>query len=475
MHRQWIQSTTLVMTACVCMSAAQNCIASDTAYAARQEVVPDFGQFVPAHTTNDRPKCEVTLERVTSAVPWGRGMTSVDGTLLVLSRGRHRGEGGIDRTINDHAGTLWVVDTSASEVVIPGGLAGEAVRSNATIFAQPTSPPFHLYDYDNPPELDLLMDRPYCALAFDGLSRNFFVCAYSGAEFASSFRKHSTDAVFRYDMRTDSWHVVEQHNPAELSVTEIGIVVSNEYYPHHDPAANPPPHGWTNGADGCIAVGRFLYVPAKDNHVVVQYDLENIRNDPDAGPPKSRPVLNSTVQVRYPGGEQEMQLLGPSSVAQDDGFLYVGYRTSSVVLRFALHEDGDIVRSADGKATADLIGVFEPWDTATGRSGNLYDIAIGPAGDVFVSMGTEGRIWRFAPDPAKPFFGNDQTDRPTTTPPFLDMSELLGRRTGCNNLFADHESGYLYISSRNNDTCGRIHGTIYRVQITENASTLPSP
>jgi hypothetical protein len=440
-------------------------------HAPKQEEVPDFGALVPAHPTDDVTEtspCKVALQRVTTAVPWGRGMAIADGELIVLSRGRHRGEGGVSQNLVDHAGTLWRIDPSVSEPVVPGAWAGDAVRNNAEVFAAPTAPPFHLYDFSAPSDEDILMARPYCALAFDEASRNFFICAYSGAELPDGFRKHATDAVYRYDLRDQRWHVVEQHDPDVVPREAFGAVISNEYYPHHDPATNPPPHGWVNGADGCIAAGDYLYVPAKDNHVVVQYDLDGIRREPSAGPPASRPVLGATMIISHPGGEQEMEVLGPSGVAVHGDYLYIGYRTSSVVVRVRLRSDGDIVRESDGRVKGELIAVFEPWDAGRKRSGNLYDIDMSASGDLFVSMGKEGKVWRISPDPARPFYGNDQSERPTTAPPFLNMTELVGRKTGCNNIFVDDEGGFLYVSSRNNDTGeGRIHGTIYRVALND--------
>jgi hypothetical protein len=152
-------------------------------------------------------------------------------------------------------------------------------------------------------------------------------------------------------------------------------------------------------------------------------------------------------------------------VAFHDDFLYIGYRTSSVVLRVPVDDEGDIVRRPDGRVAADLIAVFEPWNAETRRSGNLYDIAMSPGGDLFVSMGAEGRVWRITPDPAHPFYGNDRTERPTSGPPFLDMSALVGRKTGCNNI-AVGDDGFLYVSTRNNDNGeGEMHGTIYRARI----------
>jgi len=454
-----------VLVACSTSTPRHDPASASVQYPAKQEVIPDFGRFVPAYEAApaDAPKAE--LQRVTTAVPWGRGMTTVDGELIVLSRGRHRGEGGPTPKIIDHAGVLWKVDTSAAEPVVPGQWAGKAVRGNATPWVEPTSPPFHLYDFQGSPETDIMMTRPYCALAFDEKSRNLFVCAYAGAELSTGFRKHATDAVFRYDLRSNKWHVVEKHNPDVVPRDELKAVISNAYYPHHDPATNPPPHGWTNGADGCAAVGEFLYVPAKDNHLIVQYELDGIRRSPDAGPPQSLPVIGSDILLRHPGGKTPTQVFGPSAVASDDKHMYICYRTSSVVIRVDLDEQGDVVRNNNGTVEADLIAVFEPWNADTKSSGNLYDMSMAPDGDLFVSLGKEGKIWRVTPDPAKPFYGNDRTDRPTTTAPYLNMSELVGRKTGCNNIYASPD-GWLYVSSRSNDNGeGNIHGTIYRARI----------
>ncbi len=435
------------------------------AHAPKLEVVQDFGAFVPAgQTPASQPEYrQVPFERVTSAVPWGRGIAWYDGDLIVLSRGRHRKDGGVSQELDDHAGTLWRVDLSATERVVPGQNASQSVQTNATAFAKPTSPPFFVYDRSVPPQDDVLMGRPYCALAYDEASKNFFVCTYSGAELETGFRKHATDAIYRFDTRNGKWHVVEQHDPTTVPREALGAVISNEYYPHHDPATNPPPHGWANGPDGCVVAGDFLYVPSKDNHLVTQYDLATIRENSYAGPPDSRPVLGPRMVVKYPGGKREMEVLGASAVGVTKDHLYVSYRTSSIVLRLPLQPNGDLARASNGEIEAELIGVFQPWNPETNQSGNLYDITVSQDGVLFVSMGYAGRVWRIEPDPARPFYGDDQTGRPTTSAPWVDMSVELGKKAGCNNIYAAPD-GYLYVSSRTNDTgAGEYAGTIYRV------------
>ena len=87
-----------VLTALLAVAAVAAAPASGQApYPAKQEQVRDFGRLVPEHEVIDVPSDGVVLERVTTAVPWGRGMAIIDRELIVLSRGRHRGEGGVDQ------------------------------------------------------------------------------------------------------------------------------------------------------------------------------------------------------------------------------------------------------------------------------------------------------------------------------------------------------------------------------------------
>lgn len=434
---------------------------ADQPFAAKQEVVPDFGALIPAHeplAAADAPV--IQLERVTTAVPWPRGMAFVDGELVVLARGRHRRAGGVDPNIDDRAGALFAVDPAVSEPVTPGRLASETVRNNARVIAEPAAP-LLLYDRNTDPLNDTRMDRPYCTLIYDDASRNFFICGFSGVDSpGGTFRKNATDSIHRYDMRDGRWRAVEMHDASVVPAHELTGVVSNEHYPHHDPDDNAPPHGWLNGADGGCVAGEYLYVVAKDNHRVVQYDLAAVRDNPDAGPPDSRPVITEHVTIHHPGGPRKSRALGPSAAVARDGFLYISYRTSSIILRFGLDERGGI---ADPDH-ADLIAVFEPWDKDKGRSANLIDLAFNSRGELFVSCATEGRIWRIGkPDPARPFYGNDQTDRPTTAPPYVDLRALTGKESiGCGNIVFDARDR-LYICSGTSDTASQtLRGVVYR-------------
>lgn len=430
------------------------------AYAAKAEVVPDFGALVPDHPTREG-EVSVFLQRVSAGVPWPRGLAWVDGELVVLARGRHRNAGGVDHSIEDRTGCLFRVDPGLAEPVVPGVLASEAVAANAELFVQAVGAPFRLPDRSKEPVADVLMDRPYCTLIHDPVSGNFFVCGYSGVDLPGrKFRKNATDSILRFEPRTGRWYPVELHDPRVVPPEELGYVVSNEYYPHHDPQRSPPPHGWLNGPDGGCVAGDFLYCAAKDNHLVVQYDITGIRADPEAGFPESRPVLGSRVALESPGGTAETELLGPSAVVARGGYLYVGYRTSSVVVRYRLEPSGDLARPVRGE----LIAVFEPWNAEKKRTANLIDIAFNSRGELFVSCSREGRIWKVGrPDPRRPFFGDDQADRPTTAPPYADLRELTGKKTSCGNIRFD-DRDRLYVCAGSYDTASdRIAGVIYRV------------
>lgn len=429
------------------------------AWAPRAEVVPDFSAWVPDDGL-PAPRSEPArlLERVSTGVPWPRGLAWVDGELVVLARGRHRNAGGVDPRIPDRTGTLFTVDPAVHEPVVPGRLASAPVMNNARLLARPDPDVFHLPDTSVAPIDDHGMDRPYCTLIWDEASRSFFVCGFSGVDLPGRrFRKNATDSIHRFDLRTARWYPVELHDPT--GVSDGGWVVSNAAYPHHDPARHGAPHGWLNGPDGGCVAGDFLYCVGKDNHLVVQYDLAGVRADPQTRWPESRPVLGPHLCVSHPGGTETMELLGPSAAVARDGWLYLGYRTSSVVVRLPLEPDGDLVAGAP----AELIAVFEPWDADTGRSANLIDLAFNSKGELFVSCAKEGRIWNVGvPDPAHPFLGNDRLERPTTAEPYVDLAQWTGKKTGCGNILFDPEDR-LYICSGNYDSAEtELAGVIYR-------------
>ena len=399
------------------------------------------------------------VERITTAIPWPRGLAFVDQKLVVLARGRHRFSGGCDPDVEDQAGYLFVVDPAISEPVRPGIPSGAAVRGNARVLAEVEGGPFHPWDRSMEPIKDTLMDRPYCTLVYDDASRSLFICGYSGVDLPGArFRKNATDSIHRFDLRARKWFLVEMHQAAVVPEQMLTGVVPNQFYPHHDPARNPAPHGWLNGPDGAVVAGNWLYAVGKDNHTLAQYDLREIRRNPRASAPPSRKVMSQEVDLAGTTGSH--RLLGASALAVHGRHLYVGYRTSSVVIRLPLRDDGDLVRPLRGE----LIARFQPYDPEARKSGNLIDLQFNSKGELFVSCATRGRVWNIGrPDPEHVFDGNDAREAiPTTNRPYLDLPALTGvpkARVG-NIVFDDQDR--LYVCSGNYDSGTRLAGVIYR-------------
>lgn len=428
------------------------------AFAASQEHAPDLAGLVGEAFAEGLAVPEIQLERVTAGVPWPRGLAWADDGLVVLARGRHRRAGGIDPSIDDMSGSLLRVDPNISEPVRPGVGASEKTRRNAKLLVAPTGSPFYLYDGRPDPISDTRMDRPYCTLVWDPASRNFFICGFSGVDLpGGKFRKNATDSIHRYDMRSQRWESVELHDPTVVPESELTNVVPNRYYPHHDPAKNPAPHGRLNGPDGGCVAGRWFYALGKDNHVVVRYDLAAIRKDAAAPAPHSEVALDPYVRLSYPGGERDVALFGPSAIAYHDSWLYIGYRTTSAIVRYRLDEDHRVV-----EPRGELVAVFEPWSPERRRSANVIDIAFNSKGELYVSCAGQGRIWKIGkPSAERPFYGDDQSGRATSAKPLIDLAKHRGKKAACGNLLFD-DLDRLYVCVGNYDADRRIAGAVYR-------------
>ena len=147
----------------------------------------------------------VQIERVSTSVPFPRGLALVEGKLYVLCRGRVRQYGGVNAGIDDEAGSLYEVDTGLAQPFEEE--ISEAVRTNGRVLTRPTGPPFRLFDRTaQPPTADRETDRPYCTLRWHEPTRSFYICAFSGIDkdsrLENNFSKNLTDAVLRYDLRT---------------------------------------------------------------------------------------------------------------------------------------------------------------------------------------------------------------------------------------------------------------------------------
>ena len=396
-------------------------------------------------SANEIRPTRADLQRVTTIAPFPRGLVLLDDELYVLCRGRVRGAGGVSAELEDQAGTIYVVDPDVGEPVTNDPVS-EAVRTNGRVFARPTDPPFKLWDRDaQPPESDRHTDRPYCTLRYHAPTQSFYLCAFSGIDKPrrpdqASFSKNLTDALLRYDRRTQQWHEVERHN-----------ITAGGSYPHHDVRFNPPPHGWLNGPDNCLPVGNWLYAVAKDNSRLVRYDLTALIDDPNAGHPPSELILDKHVQIR---GHGEQTYYGHSALAVHDGWLYIACRTSSVIFRVPLTDDGRAVAPIVGE----LVARFEPFDPKTLKSANLTDIDFDAAGRLYVVSAKPSRVYRFTPDPDNIFDGG-------AAEPWADLAALTDNPNmksenllvAGDRLFITSGDGYAY-------QAGAL-GTVYRLTI----------
>jgi hypothetical protein len=376
------------------------------------------------HATGD-----FLVERISTRAPFPRGLQLVDGQLYVLCRGRVREYGGVSAEVEDQAGTLYVLDPDVAEPFTPGD-PGPAVRANGRVLAEPSSPPFKLWDRSaSPPTRDRETDRPYCGLTYHAPTRSFYICAFSGVDKPevkgkSTFSKNLTDAILRYDLRTQKWYEVERHD-----VEKGGL------YPHHDPQRGKPPHGWLNGPDNCLALGDWLYAVSKDNSLLVRYDLRALEADPEAGPPPSEVVLGSELALQ--GGER-LRLEGHSALGHHDGWLYLATRTSSHVVRIALDEDELPVQPM----RAELLARFDPYDPETRKSANLTDMTIDRAGNVYLVSAKPSRVYRFRPDPK-----SIHDARGGQQQPYFDLAALTGNpEMKSENVLVDDE-GRVYVTS----------------------------
>jgi len=341
----------------------------------------------------------VSLQRVSTAVPWPRGIVWHEGKLLVLARGVHRSAGGPNPEIADQGGTIFELDPTVFEPVVAGQAPGEAVRANGRVLVRPSEPPFKLWDRIAPAIRDTLTDRPYAGLVKDPVSRSLFVLAFSGIDTAETpyMRKNATDAVHRYDMRSGLWHVVENHDQTAVPAEKLGQWIGNETYPHHDPGANPPPHGLANGPCGGWVVGRYLYVTAKDNSALIQYDLAELQRSGATGPPPARFIFNRSgphddpfLQTRDHGN---MYVEGACAVTAHEGMLYVAFRTTSQVVRFPIDSDGDVVQPI----VAEYLAQFDPYEKqgeGYSRSADIFDMRTDSRGNLYVSCNGQGTIGR---------------------------------------------------------------------------------
>jgi hypothetical protein len=311
----------------------------------------------PTPATADR------LSVVTTAVPFPRGLALHQGDLYVLSRGRVRDAGGTDVAIDDRAGTIWKV----SNPTHPSG------PNETTVLASPTSPPFRLLNRSLPAALDdTQTDRPYCILRYDPATSSFYFCAFSGIDkpldaAGGYFRKNRSDAVFRFDLRTMRYYELVRGSPLD-------------------------------GPNNCLVVGQWLYVVNKESSTLYRYDLSAVARSPEGRVGPAELVAGS----RFLIGGKPAELLGHSALAVGpDGGLYLGFRTSSAIVRI---DPRDLrSRPSDAPVRAQLIAQFQPYSPSGPPQADLTDIAFGPDGSLYVVGAKPARVWRFFPSSREVF------------------------------------------------------------------------
>lgn len=392
---------------------------------------------------------EVTADqvgRVTTVVPFPRGLVMHEGKLYVLARGRVRDAGGVDVSLDDRAGTIFEVDPDLFEPITSPTIS-DAVATNGVVFAEPTSPPFRLLDRTLAKAVDDRMtDRPYCALRYDPASRNFFICAFSGIDKAygsgRSFSKNLSDGLLRFDLRDRAWREVERHDH------EAG-----GSYPHADPAHTPPPHGWLNGPDNCLVVGDWLYAVAKDNSLLVRYDLTEIRRRADAPAPRGQWTLGTEAWL---ADGTKLDLAGHSMLAYADGHLYLGTRTSSHIVRFRVADDGTPILPI----VVELVARFDAYDATTKTSADLTDMSIGPNGFVYVISAKPSRVFRFKPDPANVFDARGGREKP-----WADLASLTANpKMKSENVLVD-DAGRVFVTAGDAYAPdAKLAGTVYVIR-----------
>jgi hypothetical protein len=389
------------------------------------------------------------VERVSTVVPFPRGLAKVGDDLIVLSRGRVRGAGGVTAEIEDRAGTIFRLDPKVSQPVDESPVS-DAVKNNGEPLALPTDPPFNLWDRSStPPESDRLTDRPYCVLRYHEPTSSYYICAFSGIDKPKSgtgrtFSKNLTDAILRYDTRTEEWSEVERH-----------AIQAGGNYPHHDPAHNDPPHGWLNGPDNAYTVGNWLYAVGKDNSLMVRYDLRPYIDNPEAGPAESEWMLGSEVHTRNAG---KINMRGHSALAYHDGYLYIASRTSSHIVRMKMDEDGNPAVPYE----IDYVARFMPYSPETGKSADITDIAFDDQGRLYVVNAKPSRVHRFTPDPDNIYDARNGQEGPWMN--FADMTNNQNMKSE-NILIVDDT---LYITSGDGyDFQYGAAGTVYRTKIND--------
>lgn len=404
------------------------------------------------------------LARVTAAVPFAGGIALKGSSLYLLSRGRVSDAGGTDTRVIDFAGTLWTADPRTfSPLDAP---VSEAVRKNARALPGPTDPPFRLLSRALPNALDdTRTDQPYRILRYDAATSSFYFCAYSAIDTPiglsapddsrGHLRKNNSDGILRFDTRDNSWHLLYRNPRAALT---------------------PPPGGWhegdvtsaedrfVSGPDNCVVVGNWLYVVARESCTISRFDLTAIRNSTEGEATRVETVAGR--KFKFNG--DTVECLGPSALAYRDGWLYVGFRTTSQIVRL---RESDLEHHP-AKAVADLppvdaelIATFDPQPPDGAPDTDLTDMVFGPTNPGEVKLGQAGtadlyvlsakpaRVYRFTPDPKHAFDG-----RMGKSTAWADLARITGNPQMRAEALAVNEFGQVFVASADLAPAGKSAG-----------------
>jgi hypothetical protein len=302
---------------------------------------------------------------------------------------------------------------------------------------------------------DVKTDRPYAALAFDAASDSFFVACFGGIDLTESaaksdsdrkflFRKNPSDAIVRYHRPSNTWHAFDRHqfNAAEIAPERTNSV-PNKFYPLDQ---KTPPCGFLNGPNGLLIDGKYLYAVAKDNHLLVRYDLTAIRANPSQTTTPLPEILGQGPNGE--AGEEANKYDGPCALAISGNKMFIAFRSNGRIYRFDLDTEGQLIRN-----TWKLVAYF-PVTTQT-KGTNLIDMKLDNNGQLFAAVADgladkQGAVWKIPSDAIdfKPTSENAYARFPNST-----ISAI-----------AFDAENQLYVCSNAKEGQSKLGGTIYRVR-----------
>jgi hypothetical protein len=159
-------------------------------------------------------------------------------------------------------------------------------------------------------------------------------------------------------------------------------------------------------------------------------------------------------------------------LAADAKYLYLGFRTSSVIIRLPLDTLGKERYNPKHPPEAQLIARFDPYDPDTGATADLTDMTFAPPSlnnDLLVISAKPARLFRFHPDPNHVFDARsappDASQQPSLS--YANLSDLTNNPKMKAEAILAAPDGSIYITSAdrapNTSLDKGLGGTIYRL------------